>query len=125
MAVMSDSTSFDHTQAIAQLLEDHRSTSTVALDVREICSFADYFVICTVTSQGHLRGLIMRLDELFHERDIVPLKPRRRSAEAGWVLIDLGFVVVHLMTAEMRDFYELERLWFGAEEVFPAPKPAV
>ena len=120
MAGMSDSTSFQHTQAIAQLLEDHQATNTVALDVGETCSFADYFVIATVTSQGHLRGLITRLDELFREHDITPLRPRRRSAEAGWVLIDLGFTVVHLMTAEMREFYELERLWFGAEEVFPA-----
>lgn len=118
MAAMSDSTSFEHTQTIAHLLDDHRAMNTVALDVREICSFADYFVIATVTSQGHLRGLIMRLDELFREHDIAPLRPRRRSEEAGWVLIDLGFVVVHLMTVEMREFYELERLWFGATPVF-------
>ncbi len=121
MAAMSDNTGFQHIQAIAQLLDDHRATNTVALDMREICSFADYFVIATVTSQGHLRGLIMLLDELFRDHDIIPLRPRRRSAEAGWVLIDLGFIVVHLMTAEMREFYELERLWFGAERVFPAP----
>ena len=120
MADMSDSTSYQHTQAIAQLLDGHRAANTVALDVRETCSFADYFVIATVTSRGHLRGLIMRLDELFRERDIIPFRPRRRSAEAGWVLVDLGFVVVHLMTAEMREFYELERLWFGAKEVFSA-----
>lgn len=121
MAGMSDNPNLQHTQAIVQLLADHQATNTVALDVGEICSFADYFVIATVTSQGHLRGLIMRLDELLREHDITPLKPRRRGAEAGWVLIDLGFVIVHLMTAEMREFYELERLWFGAEEVFPAP----
>ena len=120
MAGMSDSTIFQHAQAIAQLLEDHQARNTVALDVRKTCSFADYFVIATVTSQGHLRGLITRLDELFRENDIIPLRPRRRSAAVGWVLIDLGFAVVHLMTAEMREFYELERLWFGAEEVFPA-----
>jgi ribosome-associated protein len=123
MDAMSDNTKLDHAQAIAQLLDEHRAGDTVALDVREICSFADYFVITTVTSQGHLRGLMPVLDEFLHERDLVPLRPRRRSSEVGWVLIDLGFVVVHLMTEEMRDFYELERLWFGAKNVFSPSEP--
>ena len=112
-----------NTRDIAQLLDDHRAIGTVALDVREICTFADFFVIATVTSQGHLRGLITRLDELFDDHGIVPLNPLRRSSEAGWVLIDLGYAVIHLMTEEMREFYELERLWFGATRVFSSESP--
>lgn len=108
----------EHVLAIAELLDGHRGEGTVALDVHEMCSFADYFVITTVSSQGHLRGLLTRLEELFSMRDIQPLRPRKRSEEAGWILIDLGFAVVHLMTREMRDFYELESLWFGAKTVF-------
>ena len=106
--------------AIASLLDDARCCDTVAIDVRESCSFADYFVIATVNSQAHLRGLIDQLDEYFRQTDITPLHPRRRSSDAGWVLIDLGFGVIHLMTEELRDIYELERLWFGSSTVFPA-----
>ena len=106
--------------AVSQLLDDHRAEDTIALDVHETCGFADYFVITTVNSQGHLRGLLVRLAELFSERDIVPFHPRRRSEETGWVLIDLGYAVIHLMTSEMQEFYELEKLWFGAKAVFEA-----
>lgn len=103
---------------IATLLEDAQARDTIALDVRESCGFADYFVIATVNSQGHLRGLIVQLDELFDELDLVPLHPRRRDSQIGWVLIDLGFAVIHLMTEEIRAFYELERLWFSADEIY-------
>ena len=106
--------------AIATLLDDARCRDTVAIDVRESCSFADYFIIATVNSQAHLRGLIDQLDEYFREIGVRPLHPRSRSTDAGWVLLDLGYGVIHLMTEELRDFYELERLWFGAETVFPA-----
>jgi ribosome-associated protein len=107
-------------RAVAQLLDDAKCRDTVALDVRESCSFADYFVIATVNSQGHLRGLIDQLDELFRDRSLVPIHPRKRSTEIGWVLLDLGFAVIHLMTEELRNFYELERLWFGAATVYSA-----
>jgi ribosome-associated protein len=103
---------------IAELLTDARATDTVALDVSSMSGFADYFVIATATSQGHQRGLIVQLDELFAKLDVQPIHPRRRGSELGWVLIDLGFAVIHLMSAELRDFYELERLWFGAETVY-------
>ena len=105
--------------AIAALLDDARAKDTIALDVHESCSFADYFVIATVNSQAHLRGLIDQLDEYFRANGITPLHPRRRSSEAGWVLLDLGYSVIHLMTNELRDFYELERLWFGSTTVYP------
>lgn len=107
----------DHVVAVARLLTDANASETIALDVHEMSGFADFFVIATVSSQGHQRGLILQLDELFRERDIEPLHPRRRNSEVGWVLIDLGFLVIHLMSEEMRSFYELERLWFGARQV--------
>ncbi len=105
--------------AIARVLDDAKADSTVVLDVRDTCGFADFMVIATALSQGHLRGLIVQLDTLFVERGIEPLHPRRRDSEFGWVLVDLGFVVVHLMSKELREFYELERLWFGATTIFP------
>ena len=120
MGSMSDNTNNrDDVAAISELLDAARCRDTVALDVTESCSFADFFVVATVNSQAHLRGLILQLDELFEERGIVPLHPRRRNTEAGWVLLDLGYAVVHLMTEELRDFYELERLWFGSKRVYP------
>lgn len=103
---------------VVQLLDDAQARDAVALDVTGSCGFADYFVIATVNSQGHLRGLILQLDELFRSLDVEPLHPRKRDTEIGWVLIDLGFAVVHLMTGDLREFYELEKLWFGSEEIY-------
>lgn len=109
----------DDALAIARLLDDAKAESTVVLDVADTCGFADFMVIATSLSQGHLRGLLVQLDSLFIERGIEPLHPRRRDSEFGWVLVDLGFAVVHLMSKELREFYELERLWFGATTIFP------
>lgn len=105
-------------ERIATLLDDAQGRDTIALDVTGTCGFADYFVVTTVNSQGHLRGLIVQLDELFSELQLEPLHPRKRDTEIGWVLIDLGFGVVHLMTEELREFYELERLWFGSKRIY-------
>lgn len=105
---------------VARLLDDAQARDPVALDVTGSCGFADYFVIATVNSQGHLRGLILQLDELFRSLELEPLHPRKRDTEIGWVLIDVGFVVIHLMTEELREFYDLERLWFGANEIYSA-----
>jgi ribosome-associated protein len=103
---------------VARLLDDAQARDTIALDVTGSCGFADYFVIATVNSQGHLRGLILQLDELFRSLDVEPLHPRKRDTEIGWVLIDLGFAVIHLMNEELREFYELEKLWFGSQSIY-------
>jgi len=106
--------------AVAELLHDAQAAETIALDVSRTCGFADYFVVTTANSQGHLRGLIDQLNDLFAARRIEPMRKLKRDAEIGWVLIDLGFAVIHLMSREMREFYELERLWFGSERLYPA-----
>lgn len=104
--------------AVAQLLDANNGGDTVVLDVGEAAGFTDYFVITTVTSAAHLRGLVDRLTGLFGEREMDARTPPRRGQDAGWVLVDCGYLVIHLMTEELRSFYELERLWFTAPVVF-------
>lgn len=105
--------------AVAEVLDDAQAIDTIALDVSQTCGFAEYFVVATANSQGHLRGLIDQLNDLFFQRQIEPMRKLKRDTEIGWVLVDLGFAVIHLMSREMRDFYELERLWFGSQRLYP------
>jgi ribosome-associated protein len=102
----------------AHLLEDHNAEGTLVLHVGDVCSWTDYFVIATARSTTHLRSLLDYVLELLKERSVKPLNPARGAAESGWALVDCGGFVVHLMERDKRDFYELEKLWFMAEEVY-------
>ena len=94
------------------LLQDHKGADVLVLDIRQINDWTDFFVIATAASNTHLDGLERHVKEFCSERNIEILrKSRRPAAEDGWRLIDLGRAVVHLMSAQARDFYELERLW--------------
>jgi ribosome-associated protein len=108
----------EHVDAIAALLEEHRGRDTVAMYVGEAASFTDYFIISTASSMGHLRGLHRQVEEHLHGAGIPPLNPHKRGSENAWTLLDCGFVVIHLMTDEMREFYDLEHLWFGGEVIY-------
>ena len=101
----------------ARLIADHRGENTVVLDIAGTSAFADFFVISTVRSSAHLAGLFRELTEFFHSRGIRPRGHHRRSFVNGWLLLDCGDFIVHLMEKEQRDFYDLERLWFRAERV--------
>ncbi|MBN1837498.1 MAG: ribosome silencing factor [Spirochaetales bacterium] len=104
---------------IARLLEDHRGEDVIALYIGEMSSWTDYFVISTVRSSAHLRGLLRALEEYLSANHIVPLTPRKTSrSDEGWTLIDCGNFVVHLMDHEHREFYELEKLWFRNELIY-------
>jgi ribosome-associated protein len=107
---------------IAGLLEEHKGEDTVALDLRTMSSWTDYFIITTVRSGAHLGGLVRALYEYLDGHDIQTLSAHRRLAQDGWTLVDCGDFAVHLMDREMREFYSLERLYFAAEEVFHSSK---
>jgi ribosome-associated protein len=114
---MADTVNSDKIEEIAQLLEDHKGENTVVLDVRERCSWTDTFIITTVRSQAHLHGLLRHLYQFLDQNGIEPFKKRKGGLENDWVLIDCGFLVIHLMNGELREFYELEKLWFGSRVV--------
>ena len=88
--------------------------NVVALNVRDISSIADYFIIVTATSVPHLKALAGFLEE-----EVKKEFQRRPLAVDGepsseWILLDFGSVLVHIMGEEARNKYELERLWSDA-----------
>ncbi len=107
---------------IAGVIEEHRGEETVVIDVSQESSWTDYFIISTVNSVGHLKGVVRHVKQYLRDRDVEILHRHKRMAEDGWELIDCGYMVIHLMSREMREFYDLEKLWFNGEELFHSSK---
>jgi len=96
------------------LLNEKHGVDLVALDLREVFTFTDFFVICTATSEPHLRALSDDLEKRLREDyDIRPISVDG-SAESQWIVMDFSGVVVHLFHEAKRSFYSLEDLWNDA-----------
>ncbi len=97
---------------INQFLKDNKCNDVVSIDVRETtCDWADFLVIGTVTSLGHLRGTASELWGFLSDNDIYVNNRHKDVKEDGWTLVDCEDVIVHLMSQEMRQYYSLEKLW--------------
>lgn len=81
-----------------------------------LTSIGDYFVISTGRNPRHLKALAREVDETVDRLD-VPCLGSEGTPESGWILVDLGDVVVHIFDAERRRIYNLETLWGDAPEV--------
>jgi ribosome-associated protein len=112
---MDDTASKDLARDLAEFIDEHKGMDTVALYIREKSSFTDCFVITTASSEGHLRGLYNNILDMLKEKKIALLHRKKNIDDTGWVLLDCGSVIIHLMTQEKRNFYDLERLWFEGE----------
>jgi ribosome-associated protein len=99
-----------------ELVLEKKAEDVVVLDLREVSSVADYFVICSGTSEPHLKALAGALTLGLRERGIRP--PRQAGDPASrWVVLDYGAVLVHLFHPEVRARFSLEHLWGDARRV--------
>ncbi|MGV8843898.1 MAG: ribosome silencing factor [Pseudomonas sp.] len=96
-------------------LEEIKGQDIVSINVREKTSITDYMLIATGTSNRHVKSLVENVLEKVKEQGVRPLGSE--GLDTGeWALLDLGDVVVHVMLPTSRQFYDLERLWQGAEQ---------
>ncbi|HEX5417176.1 MAG TPA: ribosome silencing factor [Chloroflexota bacterium] len=93
-----------------------KAEDIVLLDVRKATYLADYFVICSATSERQMTALAERIRDKSDEEG-VPLFHQEGTADSGWVLLDYGDVIVHIFSAALRSFYHLERVWGEATVV--------
>lgn len=102
-------------QLVVDALEDLKGTDILHIDVRGKTSVTDSMVIASGTSSRHVKALADNVLEKVKEKGVRPLGSE--GLEGGeWALLDLGDVVVHVMQVPTRQFYDLERLWQGAEQ---------
>lgn len=96
-------------------LEGLKAQDITTIDVREKTSITDYMVIASGTSSRHVKSLVDNVLEKVKEQGVRPLGSE--GLDSGeWALLDLGDIVVHVMLPTARQFYDLERLWQGAEQ---------
>lgn len=100
-----------------ELADNKKAEDIVVLDVRKVSNVTDYFVICSGSSEPHLRSIVTELqDRLWQEHAI---RPRAEDGARGgrWVVMDFFDVIVHVMHPEVRKQYDLESLWSDAMRV--------
>jgi len=95
---------------VVEALEDLKAVNIVVLNVSQLTGVMDYMVVAGGTSTRHVRSLLDAVVVKAKERGIMPLGIEGEQ-HAQWGLVDLGDVVVHIMLPEVRDFYQLEKLW--------------
>jgi ribosome-associated protein len=101
---------------VAEAALDRKAQDLVALDVSELTSYADTLLIATGTSDRHARSIADAIREAATARGEKPLGVEGYE-EGRWVLIDLGDVIVHVFQREVREAYDLERLWSDAQSL--------
>jgi len=112
----------------SQAALDKKAFDLIAFDLRGISDMADYFLICTGTTDTHVRAIADAIEEALL-REGVKMGHKEGYLESTWILLDYGDIVVHIFTNDKRQYYDLERLWGDAPRVdlsssVPLPPPA-
>ena len=101
----------------AKALIEKKGISIQLLDVADLTTLADYFLICTGTSNIHVNTLCDAVEKAVADDLGEPLLHREGHRSGTWVLLDFGSLIVHVFTEETRKFYDLEHLWSDAAPV--------
>lgn len=113
---MTNLTSKELALKAAEILNSKKAGDLKVLEIKELTSICDYFVICSGTSTPHIKALCDETEEKLTE--IAGVKCRNEGyGAANWLLMDYGNVVIHIFNKESLDFYGLERLWADAPEI--------
>ena len=106
----------DIARRAVDIASDKQASNIVLLDVRDVCTFCDYFVICSGDSERQIRTIY---DDIEQELKKAGQRPHHNEGtiDSGWLLLDYGDVIVHIFSAQEREFYRLDEFWQDARPI--------
>lgn len=107
----------DILKTAVQALDEKKAQELSVIRVEKLTVLADYFVLATATSAPHVRALADITEEKLKLAGVQPHHIEGRAT--GWILLDYGSVVIHVMSAKNREFYNLEHTWSDGEQMNP------
>ena len=93
-----------------------QAADIVLLDARGICSFADYFVICSGDSERQIQAIYDEVGQVLKKEGVSP-HHHEGTLDSGWLLLDFGNVIVHIFAPLEREYYQLNKLWSQATPI--------
>jgi ribosome-associated protein len=107
-------------QVYIEAIQGKKAGNLVVLDVQQLTSIADTFIICSGTSNRQVVAIADHIQSSLREQGIKPISTEGKP-EGHWVLLDYGHVVIHVFYEPIREFYNLEGLWADAERISFGP----
>ncbi len=101
---------------MVEAASDKQAIDIVLLDAREVCSFTDYFVICSGDSDRQIKTIYEETEHILKREGILP-HHHEGAVDSGWLLLDFGDVIVHIFAPSEREYYQLDKLWSRASTV--------
>lgn len=103
-------------QLVIQCAQEKKAQNITVLDLRNLTSFTDYFVICSGESEPQIKSIYQNIHEKLSAQGY-HLHHVEGRVETGWLLMDYDDFIVHIFLPDKRNYYDLERLWTGASRV--------
>jgi ribosome-associated protein len=104
-------TPIEHARRIAALAQEKLAADIVILDMRPVCSYTDFFVVCTGQNPRQAKAIYDEVRERLKKEERLIPRTVAGEREARWILADYLDVVLHVFTPEAREYYRLEELW--------------
>jgi ribosome-associated protein len=101
---------------VVEVAADKQASNIVLLDARGVCSFADYFVICSGESERQISFIYDEVGHRLKQEGILP-HHSEGAVDSGWLLLDFGDIIVHIFSPFEREYYRLDELWSQATPV--------
>ena len=98
---------------MVEAASDKQAIEIVLLDTQGVCSFADYFVICSGDSPRQIDAIRDEILHVLKEQGVLP-HHHEGSTDSGWLLLDYGSIIIHIFAPVERDYYQLDKLWSQA-----------
>ncbi|MFY9265362.1 MAG: ribosome silencing factor [Solirubrobacterales bacterium] len=104
-------------RTVADLMDDKKGVEIVALDVRGLANFTDYFIFCSGRTDRQVKAIHDAIREGMKDKfEMLPIRTEGEG-ERRWILLDYGDCIAHVMIPEAREYYRIEQLWGDAPQL--------